>query len=340
MPDNWTTWGDTADGASYGGLTLQNEYIRAVVTNAGASLVSLESPDRTGEWKNIVVTAQEREDYLTNPSFLGATAGRFANRIARGEFELDGSKYNLAINNGPNHLHGGEVSFAHKIWQLLSPSRESVTFRLVSPDGDEGYPGELTVELTYQLKGRELILNYSATTDAPTVLNLTNHTYWNLAGAGRIDDQLLQISADRVLENDSDVLPTGTILDVAGTPWDFRTPKPIGKDLAETDGGYDSCFLISGADGSLRTAAIASDPASGRTMEVLTTEPGIQLYTANHFDGTQASAGWEQHTSFCLESQHLPDTPNHPEFESEFGTTTLRPDETYRQTTVHRFGIS
>ena len=336
MPQNWTRWGENEEGDQYGGITLQNEYLKVVVTNAGAAVVSVEVPDNRGMWSNVAVSAVEHEDYLTNPSFLGATAGRFANRIANGQFELDGKSYQLAINNGPNHLHGGVVSFAQQVWQLLDPQRDSVTFRLISPDGQEGYPGQLTTELTYRLDNHDLILDYKATTDAPTVLNLTNHTYWNLAGDGKIYDHVLTINADQFLENDEDVLPTGKILDVESTLWDFRSPKRIGEQIDDVPGGgYDSCFLINNADGTLRHAAFVSEPTSGRTMEVLTTEPGIQLYTAIHFDGSRDTAGKEKHTSFCLECQHLPDAPNHP----DFGSTVLRPGEVYTQQTIHRFGI-
>ncbi len=335
MPDNWTTVGQTQDGQEYGRLQLQNEYLRVNLTNAGASVVSVEAPDKAGNWANITVTAPDLEYYLSNPSSLGATPGRFANRIARGQFELDGKTYNLAINNGPNHLHGGTKGFAKKVWQLLNPQQDQVTFRLVSPDGEEGYPGELTVDVVYRLDGHDLVMEYSATTDAPTVLNLTNHTYWNLSGDGEVYDHVLKLYADRVLENDADVLPTGKVLDVAETPFDFRSPKRIGEDIDKVGNGYDNCFLINRWNQSLKLAAEVSDPHSGRTMKVLTTEPGVQLYTANHFNKSEATAGKDRHTSFCLECQHLPDTPNH----KHFPTTVLRPGETYSQQTVYRFGI-
>lgn len=335
MPDNWTLWGVNKEGLQYGCVQLQNEFIRSRATNTGASIVDVEVPDRAGEWANVTVSSPDPEYYMTNIGGLGATPGRFANRIARGQFNLDGMTYNLAINNGPNHLHGGKLGFGKRTWQVLNPQPDRVTFRLVSADGDEGYPGELTTDITYSLQGHDLVIEYKAVTDAPTVLNLTNHAYWNLSGDGKIYDQMLKLNADRVLETDADVLPTGKILDVAGTPFDFRSSKRIGKDIEQVGNGYDCCFLINGWDQTLRPAAWASDSQSGRTMEVLTTEPGVQLYTANHFNKQPATAGKDRHTSFCLECQHLPDAPNQPSFPS----TVLRPGETYHQKTIYRFGI-
>lgn len=336
MPDNWNSWGQTDAGLEYGSLQLQNEHLRLEVTNAGAAVVSVEVPDRNGTWANIAVTAPSPEYYLTNPSALGATAGRFANRIGRGQFELDGKAYQLEINNGPNHLHGGLTGFAKRVWEVLNPKPDQVNFRLVSADGDQGYPGELTTDLTYRLEGNDIILEYTATTNAPTILNLTNHTYWNLSGTGKVYDHVLKLNANQVLENDADVLPTGAIHEVTETAFDFRSPKRIGEQIEQVGNGYDCCFLINDWDESLRMAAFVSDPRSGRTMEVLTTEPGIQLYTANHFDGSEATAGKQQHTSFCLECQHLPDAPN----QEQFPSTVLRPGETYSQKTIHRFGTA
>lgn len=336
MPENWTKWGDADNQLEYGCLLLQNENIRLQVTNAGAAIVSVEVPDREGNWNNITVTAPQPDYYLTNPSALGATPGRFANRIGKGTFELDGKTYELEINNGPNHLHGGLSGFARRVWEILSSERDQVTFRLVSPEGDQGYPGELVTTVTYRLQEKDISIEYSATTDAPTVLNLTNHAYWNLSSEGKVYAHVLQLNADQVLENDEFVLPTGKILDVAGTPFDFRQPKKIGAEIEQVGNGYDCCFLINGWDQSLRPAASVSDPQSGRTMQVLTTEPGVQLYTANHFNESEATAGHAQHTSFCLECQHLPDAPNQPHFPS----TVLRPGETYSQHTIYRFGIT
>lgn len=335
MPENWSPAGETEEGLQYGTVQLQNEYIRLLLTNAGAAVVDVEVPDKDGNWGSVVVRAPELEYYLTNRACLGGTPGRFANRIGRGQFELDGQTYNLAINNGPNHLHGGKKGFAKRVWQLLEPKKDQVTFRLVSEDGDEGYPGELTIDVTYRLAGKDLIIDYQAVTTAATVLNVTNHTYWNLAGGGKVYEHLLKLNADRMLENDADTLPTGQILNVAGTAYDFRSAKKIGQDIQQTGNGYDNCYVINGWGQTLRQAAFVSDESSGRTMEVLTTEPGVQLFTANHFNKSEATAGWDQHTAFCLECQHLPDSPNQP----EFPTTVLRPDETYTQQTIYRFGL-
>lgn len=335
MSNNWEVWGQSENQVDFGCAHLANDQIRVRITNAGAAIVDVEVPDKNDAWHNVTVTAPNHDYYLTNAAGLGATPGRFANRIARGQFHLDGTTYNLAINNGPNHLHGGKVGFAKRIWQVTNVSPEAASFRLVSSDGDEGYPGELTVDVTYRLENSGLVIEYRAETDAPTVLNLTNHAYWNLAGEGNIYDHQLQIHADRVLENDSDVLPTGKLLQVAGSAFDFRDMKPIGQDIAEVGNGYDNCYLINGWDQTLREAAHAFDPKSGRTMQVLTTEPGVQLYTANHFNKSEATAGWDRHSSFCLECQHLPDSPNHP----EFPTTVLRPGSLYKQQTIYRFGV-
>lgn len=336
MAENWTLWGKTDAGVEYGAFLLQNDILKLRVTNAGAAIVEVQVPDKEGNWGNVVVTPPHPDYFLTNASSLGATCGRFANRIGKGTFSLDGETYQLATNNGPNHLHGGVKGFAKRIWKAVAATPDSATFRLVSPDGDQGYPGELTTTLTYRIHKGELTLDYTAATTAPTVLNLTNHAYWNLDGGGLVYDHLLQLQADRVLENDANVLPTGKILDVAGTPFDFRSPQTIGSRIEQVGNGYDNCFVINDWDQTLRQAAVVTTAKSGRKMEILTTEPGIQLYTANHFNKSEASAGWDRHTSFCLECQHLPDSPNQPAFPS----TVLRPGETYRQTTVHRFSLT
>jgi aldose 1-epimerase len=208
---------------------------------------------------------------------------------------------------------------------------------MVSPDGDEGYPGELSLAVTYRLKGNSFAMEYEATTTAPTVHNLTNHAYWNLAGvgAGPVYDHVLQLHADRYLEADEHILVTGTITPVAGTPFDFLKPQTIGSRIAQTGNGYDHCYAITGADGSLRRVARVVDPGSGRVMEIATTEPGVQLYTSNHFNSGPSSAGAPKHGAFCLECQHYPDSPNHPEFPS----TVLRPGQKYKQQTVHTFSV-
>jgi aldose 1-epimerase len=335
MIERNSAWGRTVAGRDCSLWTLSNGLLTAQVTDLGAALVSLSVPDRNGRWGNVVIGSAAPGPYLNNSSYLGATVGRYANRIGRGRFWLDGKEYVLPINNGPNHPHGGIQGLTSRVWEA-DAGDDRVTFRTSSPDGEEGYPGNLSVSVTYRIEKTELIIEYAARCDAPTVINLTNHAYWNLSGAGSILDHQLQLFADRCLENDADVLPTGTILDVAGTPFDFRAPQAIGERIAQTAGGYDNCLVINDWNqATLRPAARVSDPMSSRVMEVLTTEPGVQLYTANHFDGSEKTLGFGRHEAFCLECQHFPDSPN----QLEFPSTALRPGEEYRQATVHRFSI-
>lgn len=322
--------------------------LRLAVTNLGACALEVEVPDRDGRAANINLVYPAPADYPANPSYFGATVGRYANRIGRGRFTLDGTEYVLAVNNGPNHLHGGVRGFTHRVWEAtvidevrLPGAKDSelvgVGFHYVSPDGEEGYPGRLSVRVAYVVhRDNRLTISYEAETDAPTVLNLTNHCYWNLggAGSGNVLDHELQLYADRYLAFDENVLVTGEILDVRGTPFDFRRPKAIGAEI-ERAGGYDLCYAVRDADGRLRPAAKVTHPGSGRVMEVWTTEPGVQLYTAEHFDGSASVAGHPKRGAFCLECQHYPDSPNQPAFPS----TVLRPGETYRQVTEHRFGV-
>lgn len=335
MTEQIADWGQTDDGRNVSLFVLENEQLKVSLTNMGASLVSLEAPDRNGNLGPVVVSAGSCEGYVRNPSYLGATVGRFANRIGQGKFWLEGTEFTLAVNNGPNHLHGGLQGFSHKLWEA-EPADDSVTFRYTSPDGEEGYPAAVTVAVTYRLDGKSLTIDYSARSEAATIINLTNHTYWNLGSQGSILDHVLQLYCGQYLENDENTLPTGTILDVSGTAYDFREPHAIGTRIQQTPGGYDNCFVIQDWDSTLRLVARVTDPASGRMMEVLTTEPGVQLYTANHFDGSPDSAGFRQHEAFCLECQHFPDSPN----QIEFPSTALRPGEEYRQTTVHRFDVT
>ncbi|SFH87165.1 aldose epimerase family protein [Planctomicrobium piriforme] len=332
MTQRQSAWGRDADGSESSLFTLENSFLRVQVTDAGASLVSLVCADREGVSADIVAAPKSPSVYFQNPSYLGATVGRYANRIGRGRFWIDGRECVLAVNNGPNHLHGGLKGLTHRIWEAETGDN-FVTFRTVSPDGEDGYPGNLTVSVTYRIADNVLSLDYTARTDAPTVVNLTNHTYWNLAGQGSILNQQLELFSDACLENDADVLPTGTILEVAGTPFDFRVPRAIGDSIAQTAGGYDNCFVVRGWDGTLRPVARAADMGCGRVMVVYTTAPGVQLYTANHFDGSDNCAGRQKFEAFCLECQHFPDSPN----QIEFPSTALRPGEEYRQTTEHRF---
>ena len=319
------------------------------VTDYGARLVSLECPDRDGRLANVNLGFERAEDYVTHTAYFGCTTGRFANRIAKGRFVLDGKEYLLATNNGAEHLHGGKVGFDRQVWQgaeVRQPGAVGVRFTHVSPDGDEGYPGELTTQVTYWLtEDNELRMEYEATSQTPTVLNLTNHAYWNLAGAasGRnVLDHVLTLDADTFLEVGEGMIPTGRQTKTAGTFMDFSTPHSIGSRIEESyqayapPGGYDHCYVLrKPRAGELTRAARVEHPASGRVMEVWTTEPAVQFYSANFLNGSPENGGHQKHGAFCLETQHFPNSPNQPEFPS----TVLRPGQTYRQTTVHRFSV-
>jgi aldose 1-epimerase len=319
--------------------------LRVRVMTYGATLMSVETADRLGQWDNLVTTCPDLDAWLRCGSFFGSTVGRFANRIARGKFEIDGRAFQLATNNGPNHLHGGPNGFDKQNWRgetFQSEMAAGVRFRWRSPAGDEGYPGNLDVVAIYQVeKSRKLTTAYGAQTDQTTIVNLTNHAYWNLAGhdSGSIQDQELLLAAQQALAVDDGLIPTGDLLDVAGTPLDFRQPTPIGRHLPElretAARGFDHCYAVDGLVGQLRDCAVAYDPKSGRTLHVRTTQPGVQLYTANHFDGSDGCGGYRQFGAFCLETQGFPDAPNHPHFPSAL----LEPGQEYRQETVWQFGV-
>ncbi len=337
--------GTTAEGIEIDEYTLAaGAGLRAQVMTYGATLTRVEVPDRDGDRAVVTLYLDSLDDYLAGHPFLGSIAGRYANRIAGGRFTLDGVEYKLATNNGPNHLHGGEVGFDKAVWQAEPFDDDDacgVRLAHVSPDGDEGYPGELSVAVTYTVtRDNELRMEYVAQTDRSTHVNLTNHAYWNLAGAGTGDvlEHVLQVHADRYLPVDDTLIPRGDPAPVEGTPMDFREPTPIGARIAEVGTGYDHCYVLNkGRAGEFALAARVADPRSGRVMEVWTTQPGVQLYTANFFDGSLCVAGLpcHRHYGFCLETQHYPDAPNRPDFPS----TVLRPGETYRQVTVHKFGL-
>ncbi len=303
-----TDFGTTPDGQSVSLYTLENASGgRVQVTNYGAIITSVEVPDRDGKLANVNLNYPSLDGYLQRHPYFGATVGRFCNRIANGKFSLDGQEYSLVTNNGPNHLHGGTIGFDKLVWQaeeIETAGEVGVHLTLTSPDGQEGYPGTLTVhtEITWNTQS-ELKIVFRATTDKATVVNLTNHSYWNLAGAGQgnVHEHELQLQCENYLAVDDTLIPTGEIVSVAGTPLDFREPHKIGERIDELPmtKGYDHCFVVVGPAGALRRCARVKDPASGRVMEVLTTQPGVQLYTGNHL-----GEPYGQHGGFCLETQH------------------------------------
>lgn len=336
-------FGTTPDGAEITQYTVQNGTgMQVSLIDFGATVVNVDVPDRDGKLTNVNLRHPDLETYLVNAPYFGGICGRYSNRIANGKFSLDGAEYTLATNTGTDHLHGGKVGFNRKVWKSepeQTADAASVRFTYTSPDGEEGYPGALTVVVVYSLnRQNELTIDYTATTDKATVLNLTNHCYWNLAGEGTILDHELTLMCDKYLPVDERAIPTGELAPVARTCMDFTTPHKIGERIDQPvngNGGYDHCYVVNGAAGTLRPAAKIVEPISGRVLEISTTEPGIQLYTGNFLDGSSATGNAPKHGAFCLEAQHLPDSPNRPEFPS----TRLNPGETYRQTTVHKFSV-
>jgi aldose 1-epimerase len=341
----------TPDGAPVELFTLgKTEGMRLSVMSYGGAIVSLRVPDRDGNLDDIVLGFDSLDAYIRHSHYFGAIVGRYANRIGRGGFELDGTRYRLPINDEPHHLHGGTRGFDRVVWGC-EPFRddrgEGVSLRHTSPDGDQGYPGTLEVEVRYLLGGtNEVEVDYRATSDKPTPVNLTQHSYFNLAGAGQGDilDHQLTIDADAYTPVDCTLIPTGKIVPVAGTPFDFRAPVAIGSRIGDPDpqleyaGGYDHNFVLRREGPGLHHAARVSDPASGRALDVFTTEPGLQLYTGNQLDGTLGKEGrrYGRHSGLCLETHHFPDSPNQPRFRS----TILRPGERYQSRTVFAFDRS
>ncbi len=340
-------FGKLADGSEVEIYALTNSHgLRAKIMTYGATLVSLEVPDRNGQLEDIVLGHDSLEGYLDaakNPYF-GSIVGRCANRIARGRFILDGVEYQLATNAGSNHLHGGIKGFDKVLWQaepLKEQGSVGVKFSYLSPDGEEGYPGNLRVTVIYWLTEEdELKIAYEAETDKPTPVNLTHHSYFNLAGQGKGDilGHELMLNADYFTPTDEELIPTGEIRSVQGTAWDFTTPKAIGAEMAHVPGGYDHNFVLRGEAGILKLAARVYEPQTGRVMEISTTEPGIQFYGGNFLDGTitgKSGQVYFKHYGFCLETQHFPDSPNKPLFPSII----LRPGEKYTSLTIHKFSV-
>lgn len=330
--------------------TLSNGNMSVDISNYGATVLSINTPDRHGNLADVVCGYDDLQSYIEADGYQGAIIGRVGNRICKGRFTLGGTEYTLATNDGPNHLHGGIVGFDKKVWSVdsINDSDEpAIALSLISPDGEEGYPGTLAVAVTYTLTGdNALQIHYEATTDKPTIINLTNHTYFNLGGcgSGKIYDQILTLDADTYLPTDETLIPTGEIRSVAGTPFDFRAPKPIGRDIAKNDrdlmlaGGYDHCFnFTDGSSNYTKLRAKVYDKASGRAMEMYTDQPCVQLYTGNFLTNSKYpfKSGTPQmpQTAFCLETQCMPDAINHPNFTS----TVLNVGEKYDSTTVYKF---
>lgn len=340
------SFGFTRDGSPVELLTLDNGILSCEILTFGATLRALKIPDRTGTMRDIVLGYDTLEEYETRPAYLGAVVGRCANRIAGGQFTLDGKSYSLAVNDPPNHLHGGTVGFSHRVWSIADFTPTRAVLALTSPDGEEGYPGSLQVQVTYELSENSLIMRYQASTDKATVCNLTGHAYFNLDGhtGGPVTDQILQLHAEYYTPSDAADIPTGEIASVAGTPMDLRTPTPIGAHIDEPFAqlvqarGYDHNYVIDGAPGVLRPAALATSPVSGITMRVDSTLPGLHLYTANFLDEGlpgKASAAYGPRHAFCLETQFFPDAVNQPAFPSVI----LRPNQDYDHTTVFSFDL-
>lgn len=322
-------------------LTNRNGSV-ARITDYGGIVTALLVPDRNGKLRDVVLGFGTLEGYLAGHPYFGALIGRYGNRIAGGRFELNGTAYKLAINDGKNHLHGGIVGFDKVVWkgkEVRESAATGVELTYLSRDGEEGYPGNLSVTVVYELTDQnELKITYKAATDAATPVNLTYHGYFNLDGEGTPDmlDEQMTIMADRFTPVSSDLIPTGEIKEVRGTVLDFTAPHPIGERIRDVKGGYDHNYVLNKKGGEPELAARVYAPGSGIVMEVLTTEPGMQFYSGNFLDGTlkgKTGKAYGRHSGFCLEAQHYPDSPNHPDFPS----TILHPGEIYRQTTVYRF---
>lgn len=342
------TFGTTPEGESVDRYVLTNRRgMRVAIVTHGARIQAIEVPDKNGHAGDVVLGFDRLDDYLeAGTSYHGATIGRYGNRISGGRFELDGRSHQLSTNEGDNTLHGGERGFDRHVWAATpidEPDAVGVELTHFSPDGDMGFPGNLAVTLRYTLdNANNLRLHYSAIADADTVINLTNHAFFNLAGAGAgsIGDQIAMIHANHVTAVDGALIPTGELTPVADGPMDFNRPKPFGADIDDASladiGGYDHNWVLASAGNLDRLAVRVIDPASGRALEMYTTEPGVQIYTSNGMDGSlkgKNGIAYDRHGAFTLETQHFPDAPNQPEFPD----TTLRAGEKYTQTTVYRF---
>ncbi len=346
-------WGTTPLGQPVQMFTLLNDTLTVRLVSFGARLVGLQAPDRDGNKADVVLGYGDLAGYLADTkSYLGAVVGRYGNRIAKGTFALDGETYHVPTNNGGNALHGGTDGFDRKVWAgrvlaAATAGEQGVEFTLKSPDGDMGFPGELTARVRYLLDGNALHVVYEATTTRPTVVNLTQHSYFNLAGeaSGDVLGHEVMLAAERFTPVSATLIPTGDQAPVRGTAFDFSEAKAIGRDLHAADdqlrfaGGYDHNFVLNEAIDGLRLAAKVFEPATGRTLLVRTAAPGVQFYSGNFLDGSTIGVSgkpYAKHAGFCLETQHFPDSPNQP----QFPTTTLRPGETLRSETVFAFGVA
>ncbi|MFE3030692.1 aldose epimerase family protein [Streptomyces canus] len=343
-------FGKLADGTKVHIWSLANGGTRLKVLSWGGVVQSLEIPDRRGHYANVSAGFDNIEDYVAKTPYFGALIGRYGNRIAKGQFTLDGKSYQLSVNDGVNSLHGGTQGFDKRVWDVEPFTKGSdvgLHLYYTSVDGEMGYPGTLKVKVTYTLTHHgDWRIDYHATTDKATVVNLTNHVYWNLGGegTGTIEDHELRIAASRYTPTDSGLIPTGELAKVGGTPFDFRKGKPVGRDIRAGHPqqvlakGYDHNWVLDkGITAKPEHVATLRDPSSGRTLRISTVEPGLQFYSGNFLDGTLTGTGghtYRQGDALCLETQHFPDSPNHPSFPS----TVLRPGQTYRSTTIHSFG--
>ncbi len=338
-----THWG-MVDGKSVDLYTISSPVLSISVTNFGAHIVSIEAPDKNGVRADVVLGFKDLNGYQKDTkTYMGSVVGRYGNRIAKGTFAIDGNVYHVPANDHGQALHGGTIGFDRKVWSAtVIPSGVELT--LISPDGDMSFPGTLTAHVRYTLESSSLRIEYTATTDKPTVVNLTNHSYFNLAGknSGTVLDQQLMLNADRYTPIDAVLIPTGELALVGGTPFDFRQSHPIGERIQARDeqlklaGGYDHNFVLNGEG--LRLAAKAFDPRSGRSLTVTTTEPGVQFYSGNFLDGSVLDGDgrpYEEYAGFCLETQHFPDSPN----EAKFPTTILRPEQKLHSITIFAFGV-
>ena len=349
-------FGKLPDGKDVEVFTLDNGKMKIKLMTYGATLISVEAPDRNGNLAEVTLGFDKLDGYLKRHPYFGSTVGRYANRIARGKFKLRDKEYQLTINNPPNHLHGGEKGFDQRLWTVESIryAADACTVALAyeSADGEEGYPGNLRAVVAFTLNtNNEISMEFNASADRPTVVNLTNHAYWNLSGKkdSTILDHQLTISAERYLPVDKTLIPTGELAPVKGTVFDFNSPHLVGERIGELKGepgGYDHCYVLAVQDGApaVRPAARLVDPSSGRMLEVLTTQPGLQFYSGNFLDGEAINGGYPKHGGLCLEAQHFPDSPNHPEFPPTLlapqrGAAPPRPENAYRHIIVYRLGV-